>query len=95
MWFLLKCLMVFALFYAIAAAEPRAKTPRAEAKIPAAGLARRNLAPHPDEVFANVRRAAADELLAAAREKCLENSSGCVAALKAAAPSLAAAATRR
>jgi len=100
MWFLIKCLMVFALFYAIFAVEQRAesahaKSPPAEAKVPAAAAARRAPAPRPEEVFAHLRRTAADRLLAAAREKCLENASDCAAALKAAGPGLAAAATRR
>jgi hypothetical protein len=82
MWFLLKCLMVLALFYVLAASDRRASpTPRENAHAtPQREPSRAALG---DGALASLRREAAAKLGDAAREKCAANPGDCAGLLRA------------
>ena len=81
MWFLVKCLMVFALFYVIALADERGNPPAAESKPPGTAVARPDRLSGKDGAVMRLEREATEGLVAAAREKCIAHPRDCAAAL--------------
>jgi len=92
MGFLLKCFLVFALFYILAHGDRRVAAPSPRvATARAARPAERRATPAPEDDFsATLRRAAVEKLAGVAREKCLSHPEDCAALLKAAGAGLAA-----
>jgi hypothetical protein len=82
MWFLFKCLMVFALFYVVATAEERGRTPVSGSKPAASAAARPDPTSGRDGAVKRLQRAATDEIVAAARDRCLESPADCAKALQ-------------